>query len=82
MKPLPAWSVQVEAHRVARWDIPEQVVEVRATSRADARVAGVREVHIRLGIAPWKPWMRLSYLRTTATPVESTSKARKGRSKS
>jgi hypothetical protein len=65
---------------VARWEVPETTLEVRATSRSDARVAAVREVHRRLEIPGWRPWMRTSYLRTAAEPVaDADAGAKKAR---
>lgn len=63
-RPAPAWRVEVEAHEVARWSIEAQTLEVRAINDVQARIAATHEVQRSAGVAPWKPWLRFTYLRT------------------
>jgi hypothetical protein len=63
-RPAPAWKVAIEAHDVARWSIEEQVVEARAISDVQARIAACRQVHVAAGVPPWRPWLRTTYVRS------------------
>jgi len=54
--------VAIEGHRVARWTIEEQVLVVGAADASHARIAACREAHRRAGVAPWKPWLRMTYV--------------------
>jgi hypothetical protein len=65
--PRPAWRVSVPEHVVARWRIPEQVLEVNAISDVQARIAATRDVHRAAGVPGWRPLLRRTYLRTSAT---------------
>lgn len=62
--PAPAWKVEIEAHRVARWRIPKQTLTVRAIDPTQARIAACRQAHRRAGVAPWKGWLRMTYVRS------------------
>jgi hypothetical protein len=64
VRSAPAWRVEVEPHGVARWSIEAAVVEVRAASEVQARIAATREVHRRTGVPGWRPWLRQTYVRT------------------
>jgi hypothetical protein len=66
MRPEPAqgWRVAIEAHRVGRWTIEKQVLVVRAVDQTQARLSACRQAHRRAGVAPWRPWLRASYLRS------------------
>lgn len=71
-RPAPAWKVAIEAHDVARWSIEEQVLEVRAVNEIEARVAACRQVHVAAGVAPWKPLLRITYLRCSVLDGSSS----------
>jgi hypothetical protein len=74
-KQVPAWTVTVEEHTVAgRWRIDGQVLEVFAVDAVAARVEATRILHVRHAVAPWKPWARYSFLRTSAAPVREQSR--------
>jgi hypothetical protein len=73
---LSAWLVTVEAHEVARWSVEEARLEVYAINDTDARIQATREVHRQAGVPPWKPWMRRTYLRTSATPMAARGQSR------
>jgi hypothetical protein len=77
-RPLPLWRVVVAGHTVARWTIGDEVLEVRAINEVGARVEATRAVHRAAGVAPWRPWLRFTYLRTSATPVQETDRAAVG----
>ena len=81
-KPTPAWTVTVEEHTVAgRWHIDGQVLTVYAVGAVEARAEATRILHVRRAVAPWKPWGRYSFVRTSAEPVEDARKyVRKARS--
>ncbi len=70
-KRLPVWSVHVEEHVVGgRWEVPEQTLTVYAEGEREARAAACRQLHCSIGASPWRPLLRFSYCRTSATRVD------------
>jgi hypothetical protein len=82
-KRRPAWRVQVQEHCVAsRWHIDAQEIQVFAVDAVEARAEATRILHVRAGVAPWRPWGRYTFVRTSATPVEDAEKrVRKARAR-
>jgi hypothetical protein len=70
-----AWSVEIEGHRVSRWEIPESTVEVFAPDATTARADAVRAVHRAAGCPPWRPLLRYSFVRSRATRMEREARA-------
>lgn len=64
------WRVDILEHQVARWRIPAQSIEVHAVDEVQARIEATRRAHVAAGCPPWKPLLRMTYLRTAATRVE------------
>jgi hypothetical protein len=66
-----AWLVRVEAHdlHAGRWSIAEQVLEVQAINAIQARGHATRQLHVAAGVAPWRPLLRTTYVRTSATAL-------------
>jgi hypothetical protein len=70
-RPAPGWTVEVDEHDVARWHVEAQTLEVRSISETQARIAAARELHRRLEIPPWRPWLRRTYTRCRVVePIE------------
>jgi hypothetical protein len=69
---LSPWRVEIEAHKLAeRWSIEAQVFEpIYAINEIQARIQASRELHRRAGVPPWRPLLRRTYVRTTATPIK------------
>jgi hypothetical protein len=73
-KRRPAWLVNVEEHTVAdRWHFDAQELEVFAVDATAARAEVTRILHIRAGVAPWRPWRRFTFVRTSAVSVREQS---------
>jgi hypothetical protein len=70
--PLPMYRVEIKAHRCERWIVPKQTHKLVAYSADDARLFGVRQAHITLGMPAWRPLLELSMPYATATPTSST----------
>jgi hypothetical protein len=65
----PTWNVTIAEHAVSRWRIEGTVERVLAWSGEAACLDAVRRVHIRLGLPPWKPYVRLSLEYATVEPL-------------
>jgi hypothetical protein len=80
MRRLPTWRVAISAHTIAdRWEIPDQALEVHALSDGEARELAAERVHVAVGVAPWRPWRRQTYARTSATLIPREPRAERQR---
>ena len=67
----PAWRVKVAEHVVARWMIPAQELRVLAVDETRARIAAARRVQVAAGIPAWRPWLRMTFVRSSVVGRDS-----------
>ncbi len=68
--PLPTYRVTIERHACERWIIPAQTFRLVAYTEPEARLAGIRECHIRQSLPPWRPLVRESWPYSSATRTD------------
>jgi hypothetical protein len=67
--PVPMYRVDIEAHQVARWEIPASSVNTPAASVEQARTIAVGIAHHAANVPPWKPCVRVSLAYATAREI-------------
>jgi hypothetical protein len=64
--PLRTYRVTLGAHRVERWEIPAQTIEVPAAHAEHACETAVRSLHRAAVVPPWRPCLRASLAHAVA----------------
>jgi hypothetical protein len=73
---LPGWIVTIKAHKIDRWTVPRQRVQVSALSEQRAVAEAVRMASAAAGLPAWRPYRLELAEHAKAKPAAPETKRR------